>query len=156
MASPHFRANIASLRNAVEQHHFCEANASYCRKAMHHLTGKKFYDIIISPKIKNLTNGDFKVKRQSRKLSSKQLALVLIPFVSTICCLVYFLFTKRYYTKKCLFSLLKACLATFVSGVVLMFVGLFSYTVTAVISLVLMGIVMNFVFFKSYSNTVGQ
>ena len=37
-----------------------------------------------------------------------------------------------------------------------MFVGLFSYTVTAVISLVLMGIVMNFVFFKSYSNTVGQ
>ena len=104
----------------------------------------------------NLTNGDFKVKRQSRKLSSKQLALVLIPFISTICCLVYFLFTKRYYTKKCLFSLLKACLATFVSDVVLMFVGLFSYTVTAVISLVLMGIVMNFVFFKSYSNTVGQ
>ena len=37
-----------------------------------------------------------------------------------------------------------------------MFVGLFSYTVTAVISLVLMGIVMNLVFFKSYSNTVGQ
>ena len=113
-------------------------------------------DIINSSKIQNLTNGDFKVKRQSRKLSSKQLALVLIPFISTICCLVYFLFTKRYYTKKCLFSLLKACLATFVSGVVLMFVGLFSYTVTAVISLVLMGIVMNFVFFKSYSNTVGQ
>ena len=103
-----------------------------------------------------MTNGDFKVKKQSRKLSSKQLALVLIPFISTICCLVYLLFTKRYYTKDCLLSLLKACLATFVSGVVLMFVGLFSYTVTAVISLVLMGIVMNFVFFKSYSNTVGQ
>ena len=31
-------ANIASLRNAVEQHHICEANASYRRKAMHHLT----------------------------------------------------------------------------------------------------------------------
>jgi len=30
-------ANIASLRNEVEQHHFCEANASYRRKAMHHL-----------------------------------------------------------------------------------------------------------------------
>ncbi|MBR2988192.1 MAG: hypothetical protein IKC64_00535 [Clostridia bacterium] len=29
-------ANIASLRNAVEQHHICEANASYRRKAMHH------------------------------------------------------------------------------------------------------------------------
>jgi len=30
-------ANIASLRNEVEQHHICEANASYRRKAMHHL-----------------------------------------------------------------------------------------------------------------------
>ena len=94
------------------------------------------------------------MKRQSRKLSSKQLALVLIPFISTIVYLVYLFFTKRYYTKECLSSLLKANLATFVSGVVLMFVGLFSYTVTAVISLVIIGIIMNFVFFKSYTNAV--
>ena len=92
------------------------------------------------------------MERQSKKLSSKQLALVFIPFISTICYLVYLLFTKRYYTKDCLLSLLKACLATFVSGVVLMFVGLFSYTVTAVISLVIIGVIMNFVFFKSYSS----
>ena len=92
------------------------------------------------------------MKRQSRKLSSKQLALVFIPFISTICHLVYLLFIRRYYTKECLFSLLKACLATFVSGIVLMFIGLFSYTATAIISLVIMGIVMNLVFFKSYNN----
>jgi len=30
-------ANIASLRNEVEQHHISEADASYRRKAMHHL-----------------------------------------------------------------------------------------------------------------------
>ena len=42
----HIGANIASLRNEVEQHHFCEANASYRRKAMHHLTNKRFRDII--------------------------------------------------------------------------------------------------------------
>jgi len=30
-------ANIASLRHEVAQHHICEANASYRRKAMHHL-----------------------------------------------------------------------------------------------------------------------
>ena len=28
LVSPHFMANIASLRNEVEQHHICEANAS--------------------------------------------------------------------------------------------------------------------------------
>ena len=28
----HFMANIASLRNEVEQHHICEANASYRRR----------------------------------------------------------------------------------------------------------------------------
>ena len=28
----HFKANIASLRNKVEQHHICEANASYRRR----------------------------------------------------------------------------------------------------------------------------
>ena len=33
----HIGANIASLRNEVAQHHICEANASYRRKAMHHL-----------------------------------------------------------------------------------------------------------------------
>ena len=94
------------------------------------------------------------MKRQSRKLSSKQLALVFIPFISTICYLVYLLFTKRYYTKECLLSLLKAFLATFVSGVVLMLIGLFSHTVTVIISLVIIGIIMNFVFFKSYNNAV--
>ena len=47
-------------------------------------------------------------------------------------------------------------MAAFVFCAVLMLIGLLSYTVTAVISLVLMGIVMNFVFFKSYSNTVDQ
>ena len=36
-ACGHIGANIASLRNEVEQHHICEANASYRRKAMHHL-----------------------------------------------------------------------------------------------------------------------
>ena len=30
-------ANVASLRNEVEQHHICKANASYRLKAMHHL-----------------------------------------------------------------------------------------------------------------------
>ena len=92
------------------------------------------------------------MKRQSKKLSTTQLALVFIPFISTICYLVYLLFTKRYYTKECLLSLLKACLLTFVSGVVLMLFGLFSYTVTAVISLVIIGVIMNFVFFKSYNS----
>ena len=92
------------------------------------------------------------MKRQSKTLSSKQLALVFIPFISTICYLVYLLFTKCYYTKDCLLSLLKACLLTFVSGVVLMLVGLFSYTVTAIISLVIIGVIMNFVFFKSYNS----
>ena len=92
------------------------------------------------------------MKRQSKTLSSKQLALIFIPFISTICYLVYLLFTKRYYTKDCLLSLLRACLLTFVSGVVLMLVGLFSYTVTAIISLVIIGVIMNFVFFKSYNS----
>ena len=96
------------------------------------------------------------MKRQSRKLSSKQLALVFIPFISTICYLVYLLFTKRYYTKECLFSVLKACLATFVSGVILMLIGLFSYTVTAIISSVIMGVIMNLVFFKSYNNVADK
>ena len=96
------------------------------------------------------------MKGQSKKLSSKQLALVFIPFIGTIGYLGYLFFTGRYYTKACLFSLLKACLAAFVFCAVLMLIGLLSYTVTAVISLVLMGIVMNFVFFKSYSNTVDQ
>ena len=35
-----------------------------------------------------------------------------------------------------------------------MFVGLFSYTVTVIISLVIIGIIMNFVFFKSYNNAI--
>jgi hypothetical protein len=39
-------ANIASLRNVVEQHHICEANASYRRKAMHHLMIYKAYALI--------------------------------------------------------------------------------------------------------------
>ena len=92
------------------------------------------------------------MKKQSSKLSKKQLGLAFIPFVTTICYLVYFFCTKRYYTKECLLSLLKACLATFVSGIVLMLVGLFSYTVTAIISLVIIGVIMNFVFFKSYNS----
>jgi hypothetical protein len=41
-------ANIASLRNEVEQHHFCEANASYRRKAMHHLKIYKACALIYS------------------------------------------------------------------------------------------------------------
>ena len=89
---------------------------------------------------------------QSKKLSAKQLILVFIPFISTIGYLMYLLFTKQYYTKDCLLSLLKACLLTFVSGVVLMLVGLFSYTVTAIISLVIIGVIMNFIFFKSYNS----
>ena len=44
-ACGHIGANIASLRNEVEQHHICEANASY-RVAIHHLTNNRFYDII--------------------------------------------------------------------------------------------------------------
>ena len=89
---------------------------------------------------------------QSKKLSAKQLILVFIPFISTIGYLMYLLFTKQYYTKDCLLSLLKACLLTFVSGVVLMLVGLFSYTVTAIISLVIIGVIMNFIFIKSYNS----
>ena len=104
----------------------------------------------------NDKNGGSVVKRQSGKLSLKQLALVLIPFISTIFYLLYLLFTKRYYTKKCLFSLLKACLATFVSGVVLGLIGLFTYPVTAIISFLIIGITMNFVFFKSYNNTTNR
>ena len=104
----------------------------------------------------NDKNGGSVVKRQSGKLSLKQLALVLIPFISTIFYLLYLLFTKRYYTKKCLFSLLKACLAAFVSGVVLGLIGLFSYPVTAIISFLIIGITMNFVFFKSYNNTTNR
>ena len=30
----------------MEQHHICEANASYRRKAMHHLTSNRLCDII--------------------------------------------------------------------------------------------------------------
>ena len=104
----------------------------------------------------NDKNGGSVVKRQSGKLSLKQLALILIPFISTIFYLLYLLFTKRYYTKKCLFSLLKACLAAFVSGVVLGLIGLFSYPVTAIISFLIIGITMNFVFFKSYNNTTNR
>ena len=65
----HFKANIASLRNEVEQHHICDANASYRRKAMHHLKIYKAYaliylrkcDIINSPINKNLTESDYGV-----------------------------------------------------------------------------------------------
>ena len=39
-------ANIASLRNEVKQHHICEANTSYRRKAMHHLKVYKAYALI--------------------------------------------------------------------------------------------------------------
>ena len=96
------------------------------------------------------------MKRQSKKLSSKQLALVFIPFIGTIGYLGYLFFAGRYYTKACLFSLLKACLAAFVSCAVLMLIGLFSYTVTAIVSIAIMGIIMNIIFFKSYTNTVDQ
>ena len=44
MASPHLGANIASLRHEVAQHHICEANASYRRKAMHHLSQFQFIE----------------------------------------------------------------------------------------------------------------
>ncbi len=96
------------------------------------------------------------MKGQSGKLSLKQLALVFIPFISTICYLLYLLFTKQYYTKECLFSLLKACFTTFVFGVVLGLIGLFSYPVTAIISFLIIGITMNFIFFKSYNNTTNR
>lgn len=96
------------------------------------------------------------MKRRSNKLSSKQLVLIFIPFISTMCYLVYLLFKKSYYNKDCLFSLLKACLATFVSGAVLMLLGSFSHTVTAIISFAVIGIIMNLVFFRSYANKVNR
>lgn len=96
------------------------------------------------------------MKRQSRKLSIKQLILVFIPFISIIGYSIYLRFTKQYYTKECLLSLLKSCLAAFISGVVLMLIGLFSYTVTTIISLVIIGIIMNLVFFKSYNNVADK
>ena len=89
-------------------------------------------------------------------MPKKHLALIFIPFLSTICYLTYLLFTGRYYKKSCLLSLLKACLATFASGVALGIIGLFSYSATAIISFVVIGILMNFVFFRSYNNMVDQ
>lgn len=89
--------------------------------------------------------------KKSDKLTLMQYILAFLPFVGTISFLVYLLFTEKYYTKKALISLLKACAATFITGCVLMIIGLFSYIATLIISVVLIGIIMNIVFFKSYN-----
>ena len=92
------------------------------------------------------------VEKQKRKLSQKQLALIFIPFISTLCYLGYLLFTKRFYAKNCLVSFLKAIMFSFATGIAFAIIGLLSYTVTLIISLVIMGIIFNLAFFKSYIN----
>ena len=84
--------------------------------------------------------------------SNNQRWLVCLPFLGTIGYLFYLLFSKQYYTKRCLLSLAKACLAVFILGIVLGLIGLLSHTISAVISLVFMGLFMNIIFFKSYIN----
>ena len=88
--------------------------------------------------------------KQKRKLSKKQIALVFIPYIGTIGYLIYLSFKKQYYTAQAIVSFLKSCLAFFASGVAFILIGLLSYRITAIISLALIGIFMNLVFFKSF------
>ena len=96
------------------------------------------------------------VQKQKRKLSSKQLVFIFIPFVSTVCYWVYLFFKGKYYTKNCLVSSVKAILSTFATGVALGIIGVFSYTATLIVSQCMMGIIFNLVFFKSYNNMTKQ
>ena len=84
--------------------------------------------------------------------SNNQRWLVYLPFLGTIGYLLYLLFSKQYYTKRCLLSLAKSCLAVFILGIVLGLIGLLSHTISTVISLVFMGLFMNIIFFQSYTN----
>ncbi len=83
------------------------------------------------------------------KLTRKQLILVFIPFWSTVGYVMYLSFKKRYYTKECMISILKASAATFVAGAALILIGLYSYF--PIICSAITGITMNLVFFKSYN-----
>ena len=88
--------------------------------------------------------------KKTDKVTLMQHMLTFLPFVGTISFLAYLWFIEKYYTKKALISFLKACMATFITGCVLMIIGLFSYTVTLIISVVFIGIIMNIV--KRYLN----
>lgn len=92
-----------------------------------------------------------KKEKKSVAFTKTQLALLFLPFLGTVVYLINLLLTKRYYSNPCVLSLLISSGITLAAGAVLGIIGLFAYTVTLIISLILMGIVMNFMFFKSYN-----
>ena len=83
------------------------------------------------------------------KKDKNQLILSLIPFLGSVLFIgIEFFANKRSFREMAL-SMVPAIIIAFISGVVLGIIGLFSYVITLIISLVLIGVIWNLVFFKS-------
>lgn len=87
-----------------------------------------------------------------KKLTKLQMRLFFIPFFGAIAFAfsIWLSDAKRYYTT-CILPSLAAALTVFLIGVVLGIIGILSYAVTLIISMVLMGIVYNYIFFRVYN-----
>lgn len=82
-------------------------------------------------------------------MTKKQRFLALIPFLGSILvmCIEFFSGKQKYWDMA--LSMFPAIGITFLSGILLGIIGLLSYIVTLIISLILIGVIWNIVFFKS-------
>ena len=89
-----------------------------------------------------------------KNMSKKQLYLLFIPFIGSM----VFIHCERirrgirfYEVYKISKFLLPSIIVTIILGAIFGIIGLFAYAVAAIICLIIMGIVWNFLFFKFYN-----
>lgn len=90
--------------------------------------------------------------RSVDRMTKNQLRLLCIPFFGAWAFVIRMKYTdpQRHF-KTCMVPWLVSSVIVFLTGAVLGIIGLLSYAVTLIISLILLGIWENFIFFKLYN-----